>query len=67
MTDQVKLLSISELSQKVSFPKSTIYDWIKSGYFPSSIPFGEGKRKIVRWLESDVDMWIEKHTEQKAS
>ncbi|MFW1763637.1 helix-turn-helix transcriptional regulator [Acinetobacter calcoaceticus] len=46
---------------KTSLPKSTIYDWIRSGYFPPSILFGEGKRKIARWLESDIDCWIEKH------
>ncbi|MGE9149670.1 hypothetical protein ACQGZH_15120 [Acinetobacter pittii] len=34
---------------------------MKTGYFPPSMLFGEGKRKIARWLESDIDCWIEKH------
>ncbi|WP_149945477.1 helix-turn-helix transcriptional regulator [Acinetobacter baumannii] len=58
---QNRLLDLKAVELKTSLPKSTIYDWIRSGYFPPSILFGEGKRKIARWLESDIDCWIEKH------
>ncbi|MDO7394682.1 helix-turn-helix transcriptional regulator [Acinetobacter baumannii] len=58
---QNRLLDLKAVELKTSLPKSTIYDWMKTGYFPSSMLFGEGKRKIARWLESDIDCWIEKH------
>lgn len=56
-----RLLNIQSVKDKTGFSETTIYEWIKSGYFPSSILFGEGKRKIARWLESDIDCWIDKH------
>lgn len=59
MTD--KLLSIKQVEEKVSFSRSAIYTWIKSGYFPASQLFGEGKRKIARWSEQEIDRWIKDH------
>lgn len=55
------LLDLKGVMKKTCLPKSTIYDWIRTGYFPPSILLGNGKRKIARWLESDINFWIEKH------
>lgn len=63
-----KLLSIKQVEEKISFSRSAIYVWIKSGYFPASTLFGEGKRKIARWSELEIDRWIQDHySENKAS
>lgn len=64
----LRLLDIKQVEQKTSFSKPTIYNWIKSGYFPSSTLFGEGKRQLARWSEEEIDEWIIKHYAQmKAS
>lgn len=64
----IQLLNIDQVAQKVNFSKQTIYNWIKSGYFPSSTLFGEGKRQLARWDEEEIDDWIKQHcTQPKAS
>lgn len=56
-----QLLNIQQVEKKTSFSKATIYSWVKTGYFPASTLFGEGKRKIARWPESEIDNWISQH------
>ena len=45
--DVVSLLSIS---------RSTLYDWIESGYFPRPLKLG---RRAVGWISTEVHDWIE--------
>ncbi|OTG85861.1 hypothetical protein B9T31_09725 [Acinetobacter sp. ANC 4558] len=64
----IKLLNINQVSLKIGMSKPTIYNWIKSGYFPASTLFGEGKRQLARWREEEIDDWIKQHyTETRAS
>ncbi|MGL5907547.1 MAG: helix-turn-helix transcriptional regulator [Shewanella sp.] len=53
----VRIIRMSELSQKTGCARSTIYAFISRGEFPRSIPLGS---RAVGWKESDIDEWIEK-------
>jgi excisionase family DNA binding protein len=35
----------------------TLTRWAREGYLPG-IPIGEGKRRLWRFLESDLDEWM---------
>ena len=64
MTQNIKLLNISEVAQKLSAGKSTIYDWMspKSKRFKKDFP--KPLRKIGgvnRCLESEIDAWVLTH------
>ncbi|WOE32793.1 MULTISPECIES: helix-turn-helix transcriptional regulator [unclassified Acinetobacter] len=64
----LRLLNIEQVVEKVNISKPTIYNWIKSGYFPSSVLFGNGKRQLARWNEEEIDDWIKQHyTQPRAS
>lgn len=49
-----RLLNIKQVSQKVSFGKSKIYEMLKKGEFPKPVRIDNN----VRWKESDIDNWI---------
>ena len=54
-----RFVKIGELSEKFGVSKSTIYKWVNEKNFPHPIVFGEAKKNTtVRWLESDVQDWI---------
>lgn len=57
----LRLLDIKQVEQKTSLSKPTIYNWIKTGYFPASKLFGQGKRQLARWKEEEIDDWIKQH------
>jgi prophage regulatory protein len=61
MTQNIKLLNISEVAQKLSAGKSTIYDWMspKSKRYKSDFPKPlQNMGGVNRWLESEIDAWI---------
>jgi prophage regulatory protein len=47
----------AEVEERTSLPKTTLYDWIKSGQFPPPIRLGDA---MVAWLESDIEEWIDR-------
>jgi prophage regulatory protein len=49
------LLSMAELTVKVSLSDTVIYDRIKAGTFPRPVHVG----RASRWVASEVDRWIE--------
>jgi prophage regulatory protein len=49
------LLSMAELSVKVSLSDTVIYDRIKAGTFPRPVHLG----RASRWVESEITEWIE--------
>lgn len=55
MTDT--LLRRKEVERRTGFGRSTIYDWMGKGMFPEPVRIGPS----CRWLESDVQSWIDKH------
>ena len=61
MTQNIQLLNISEVAQKLSAGKSTIYDWMspKSKRYKSDFPKPlQNMGGVNRWLESEIDAWI---------
>lgn len=52
-----KILRITDVTEKVGIPISTLYWMIANSDFPKSIKLSE---RSVGWIEADIDNWIEK-------
>ena len=71
MTSRSKLLRIKEVAQWIGVSQSAIYKWSAEGRFPAPIKLGsdDQKRVAARWLEEDIQQWIQErinaaHSEQ---
>lgn len=49
------ILRLSDVKARTGLARSTIYDRIKAGSFPSQVSLGA---RAVGWLESDIEAWI---------
>lgn len=56
MKSSIKLLRISDVANKTTLAKSTLWSKISKGQFPKPIKISPA---ISVWKESDVDDWIE--------
>ncbi len=55
-----RLIGIGRVKEKVDYKSnSTIYAKMADGHFPQSIKINDGSGS-VRWIESEVDDWIER-------
>ncbi len=54
-----RLLTIEQLAESINVGKKRIYDWRYRRLGPPSIKIGN----TVRYRQSDVDQWLEAHTE----
>lgn len=52
-----RLLRRAEVTERTGLQKNTNYYQIRRGTFPAETKIGSS----VRWLESDVEAWIDKH------
>lgn len=52
-----------EVSQWLSVFLSAVDLWVKNGHFPQPIALGGKGGRIVGFLESDIDQWIEARIE----
>lgn len=52
-----KLLTLSQVEEKVGFKKTFIYKKIKDNTFPAPVKFGSSSR----WSEEAIDNWINSH------
>ncbi len=52
-----RLLTLNQVEDQTGFRKSKIYEMISQERFPVPIRFG----RAVRWLESEVQLWISNH------
>jgi len=61
MTSRSNLLRVREVAEWLGVSQSAIYKWVAEGRFPPPIKLGgEGQKRIAaRWLETDVQKWIE--------
>lgn len=61
MTNDIKILRIKQLSEKLGIGCSTIYDWLNPGSprydptFPKSVKLGLSSKG---WLSNMVDDWL---------
>lgn len=49
-------LSIRQVCERISLHRTSIYERIKKGEFPSSIKVGPNR---VAWVSEEIDDWIE--------
>ena len=56
-----KILRLPDVIDRVGFSRSTIYDFIARGRFPTPIRIGI---RAVGWLDSDINDWINKQINQ---
>jgi prophage regulatory protein len=61
MTSHSRLLRIKEVAQWLGVSQSAIYKWSAEGRFPAPIKLGgnDQKRVAARWLEEDIQRWIQ--------
>ena len=61
MTSHSRLLRIKEVAQWIGVSQSAIYKWSAEGRFPAPIKLGgdDQKRVAARWLEEDIQQWIQ--------
>ena len=57
-----RLLRRPAVQDRTGLGRSSMYERIKSGTFPSPIRLAPGR--AVGWLESDIDSWIEHQVTQ---
>lgn len=56
----MKLVDISEFSEKLNIKKKTIYDWVHKGLIPY-IKLG----RLVRFDPDDIDRWLKSKRSKK--
>ena len=64
MKSSIKLLRISDVANKTTLAKSTLWGKISKGQFPKPIKISPASSV---WKESDVDDWIESFYSQTIS
>ena len=57
------ILRLALVKQRTGLSRSSIYNGIKLGTFPSQISLGP---RAVGWLESSIDAWIQSRIELSA-
>jgi len=51
-----KILRLPDLKEQCGISRSAIYQGMKEGTFPQSIPLGT---RMVGWSETEINEWIE--------
>lgn len=57
-----RLIRLPDVMSITGLKRSTIYQKMKGGDFPKSIPIGE---RSVAWVEGEVSKWIEKNISKR--
>lgn len=55
-TKPLRLIKLTEVRQRTTLSKTTIYDLIRQGRFPPPVRLSH---RSVAWPEADVDRWID--------
>ena len=63
-TQSTQVLRMKDLSPKVGFAPSTIYELIAKNKFPSPFKIIPGGR-AAGWLESTIDAWLRERAASK--
>jgi len=58
------LLTVEEVAQILRIKPSTVYDWVYAGALPAVRPMTGAHRSIVRFRRSDIERFIQDHTNQ---
>lgn len=54
-----QLLTLKQVCERIQVTRTTIHDWYTSGKFPRPILLDPLNARTCRWLESEVNAWIE--------
>lgn len=57
------ILRLALVKQRTGLSRSSIYNGVKQGTFPSQISLGP---RAVGWLESSIDAWIQSRVDLSA-
>lgn len=57
-----RFLSIQEVLERVPLSKPTIYRKVGRNEFPKPVEFG---KRVSRWIESEIDDWINRRVEAR--
>lgn len=52
-----RLYRLKEVCSRTGMGRTTLYERVRDGRFPSPIPLEEGSRNIA-WIADEVDEWI---------
>lgn len=52
-----KFMTAQEAAAYLSVNGRTVARWAREGYLPA-IPVGEGKRRLWRFVQDDLDAWM---------
>ena len=55
MEHKLTILRRRQVEQRTGLSRSTLYQYMKDGYFPKPAPLGP---RAVGWLESEVSDWL---------
>lgn len=58
-----RLIRLPEVMDRVGLSKATVYARIERGDFPAPVRLGASSR----WVESEIDAWVEKQIEIRNS
>lgn len=61
------LLTIAQVSAMVQFAKRTIQRMVSAEQFPRPIHFGQSGSKPARWLRSEIEAWVQRCAQGRAS
>ena len=53
---KLTILRRRQVEARTGLSRSSIYDFIKAGNFPSPVALGA---RAVGWVESDIDAWLQ--------
>ncbi|MFV8987963.1 helix-turn-helix transcriptional regulator [Serratia fonticola] len=54
-SDYTRLIRLPDVMMITGLKRSTVYNKMKSGEFPKSVPIGE---RSIAWVESEINSWV---------
>ncbi|MNY49814.1 Prophage CP4-57 regulatory protein (AlpA) [compost metagenome] len=54
-----QLLTLKQVCGRIQVTRQTIHEWYTDGRFPKPILLNPKDARTCRWLESEVNTWIE--------
>jgi prophage regulatory protein len=63
-TTHTRFLRLSEVTQRTSIGKSSIYQKISQGTFPEQVHV---TARSARWIEAEIDTWIQEQISRSRS
>ena len=62
MKMEERLLTLTQVQERIPKSRTTLYRWSKQGIFPKPVPVGVSG---IAWVESEIDQYIEEQKEKR--